>query len=262
MIMQGRTPRSLSWTGWCAVFGTGLFLLPLLPARAQLSPDTPPGARSADDADQRIEDLKKELKALEDKKRAEKAASADAKKENAAVIAKARAEAEALGKQAEAKRRELREIEQRYHQALARLAKLSGKSVPHAWVTPDGNNFKYYITDGQSIYDAGTGQNWYYKPENVTPYQVSPNQIWHYFGSQPKANSTPDGKSKTENANKRYQAFEWTYANPGAQAKPGAGDRTADLEKKLERLFKEVEELRRELRKNGSASGQDEPKQP
>src|SRR5262249_53249406 len=40
MIMRGSPQRALSWGGWLAVFGAGVFLLPLLPtlAKAQAPP--------------------------------------------------------------------------------------------------------------------------------------------------------------------------------------------------------------------------------
>jgi beta-lactamase regulating signal transducer with metallopeptidase domain len=65
MVMQARTPRSLSWAGRAAVLVLGLLLLPLFAARAQ----TPPPAK--DSRDQQIDILKQALKLLEEQKRAE-----------------------------------------------------------------------------------------------------------------------------------------------------------------------------------------------
>jgi bla regulator protein blaR1 len=65
MVMQARTPRSLSWAGRVAVLALALLLLPLFAARGQ------PPAPAKDSRDQQIEILKQALKLLEDQKRAE-----------------------------------------------------------------------------------------------------------------------------------------------------------------------------------------------
>src|SRR5262249_27229012 len=42
MIVQAKTPRSLSWPGCLMVLGLGLGLLPLVPVQAQPAPPPPP----------------------------------------------------------------------------------------------------------------------------------------------------------------------------------------------------------------------------
>jgi beta-lactamase regulating signal transducer with metallopeptidase domain len=67
MVMQGKTSRSLSWAGLGLVFGLGVLLLPLFPARGQA-----PGARPAAEEEQppadrarQIDQLKRQLQKLE-----------------------------------------------------------------------------------------------------------------------------------------------------------------------------------------------------
>jgi beta-lactamase regulating signal transducer with metallopeptidase domain len=49
MIVQGTTPKSLSWVGWAGIVALALLLLPLMPSWAQTEPQTnaPPGSPPA-----------------------------------------------------------------------------------------------------------------------------------------------------------------------------------------------------------------------
>jgi hypothetical protein len=115
MIMQGKTPRSLSWAGFLAIVGLGVLLLPV---HAQ----APRG-----ETEQQIEKLKQALRTLEEKHKLELADGDVAKKASAEEIAKAKAEADALGKVADARRKAFEAAALRHQQAMARLAKLEGK---------------------------------------------------------------------------------------------------------------------------------------
>src|SRR5262249_41209179 len=69
MVMQGRTPRSLSWAGVGLVLGLGLLLLPLFPAWGQERAASAPAAK--DVRDRQIDALKKAIEVLEDQKKQE-----------------------------------------------------------------------------------------------------------------------------------------------------------------------------------------------
>jgi hypothetical protein len=139
MIMQGKTPRSLSWAGFLAVVGLGVLLLPV---QAQTSKS---------DTAQKIEMLKQEIKALEQKQRAEKDADTANKKASAEEIAKARKMVEVFGREAEAKHKEWQEAMARQKKAMAHLAQLEGKHVV-TW-GEDGKTLKlrtvYEVADGK-----------------------------------------------------------------------------------------------------------------
>ncbi|HEY1859809.1 MAG TPA: M56 family metallopeptidase, partial [Gemmataceae bacterium] len=72
MIMNGNTPRSLSWAGCLAVLGLAAMLLPLSAIHAQSAPPKDKEvdkSTSKDDRDQQIEILKKAIKILEEQKK-------------------------------------------------------------------------------------------------------------------------------------------------------------------------------------------------
>jgi hypothetical protein len=72
MIMQGTTPRSLSRTGLLAVLGLGLLLLPALPGAAQQAPGEPAQARPQDSRAEQIKVLQNLIKSLEAQQPAER----------------------------------------------------------------------------------------------------------------------------------------------------------------------------------------------
>jgi beta-lactamase regulating signal transducer with metallopeptidase domain len=158
MIMQARTPRTLSRVGAVAVLGLGLLLLPLLPVAGQVPNRDPAPDReraierekddnlrrvirlrvdqdgdevTGDDATSKeIEKLRQLLRALEEKKRAAKdrrdtpAAGADAE-----AVKKAREEIARLKVDVSDKAKQLAEAEARLAEAAARLGKLEGSAV-------------------------------------------------------------------------------------------------------------------------------------
>ena len=103
MIMQGTTPRSLSWAGCIGVLTLAL-LLPVLPVQAQNYPPPPKEYAGKDPHDEQIETLRKALQILEEQKRAEKEKSATPPVDEA-ELAKVKAEFLDLAKLVEAKRR-------------------------------------------------------------------------------------------------------------------------------------------------------------
>jgi beta-lactamase regulating signal transducer with metallopeptidase domain len=139
MIMQGKTPRSLSWAGFLAVVGLGLLLLPVH-AQAPRS-----------ETEQQIEKLEQAIKSLKEKQRAEKETNAAEKKASAEEIARAKAEADKLGRVAQDMREQWQTAAQRHQKALAHLAALEGK--PHAFLhVEDGKQVHGYpvrFADGQ-----------------------------------------------------------------------------------------------------------------
>ena len=139
MIMQGKTPRSLSWAGFLAVVGLGLLLLPVH-AQAPRS-----------ETEQQIEKLEQAINALKAKQRAEKESNAVEKKASAEEIAKAKAEADKLGRVAQDMREQWQTAAQRHQKALAHVAALEGK--PHAFLqVEDGKQVHGYtvrFADGQ-----------------------------------------------------------------------------------------------------------------
>ena len=71
MIMQGTTPRALTWRGLLGLCGLGLFLLPVMPSWGQEAPQEPlrvqlaPADADANKAKAELERLTAELKAKE-----------------------------------------------------------------------------------------------------------------------------------------------------------------------------------------------------
>jgi hypothetical protein len=220
MIMQGKTPRSLSWLGGCAVLGLGL-LLPVVPLRAQARPEAEPPVRPA--RQEKIEILKRAIKILEEQEaesRRDKTASdklarttVEIDKAKAAEIAKAKAEAEAAATLYKTKMDEAKRAHAMLQEALARLSKLTGKPMPTPHTAVDPNR-------PMTAPRGGLGVGGPFGPPN------------RGFGA-------PMGP----------RAGPWV-------ARPADKDGSA-LEKKLDRLLKEVDELRRELRGRKPQAGPD-----
>src|SRR5262249_4388531 len=132
MIMQGTTPRSLSWLGLCAVLGLGT-LLPLAPVQAQSKPaGADEQSEPQDSRDQQLEVLRKAIRILEEQTTTEKAKPTG----NPAEIDDAKAALKRATNQLDAKRREFEEAAKRHHEAAARLARLEGRPVPPMVVVP------------------------------------------------------------------------------------------------------------------------------
>jgi beta-lactamase regulating signal transducer with metallopeptidase domain len=154
MIMQGRTPKSLSWVGGCAVFGLGLLLLPAVPLWAQVGPDKlptkgQPGEKT--NRKEKIEILKKAIQILEEQERAEEGKKAPDQKKNEAQIKKVQAEVKALAREVEVRREELQKAEARLKAALGVLAKLGAKLPPTDFRQPSAK-MPYNMAYPKSVY--------------------------------------------------------------------------------------------------------------
>jgi beta-lactamase regulating signal transducer with metallopeptidase domain len=212
MIMKGRTPRSLSWVGCCAVLGTALAFLPLFPVQAQPPLPERPGSQGGDDRDQQIEALKRTIQMLEAQRRAEhvqRAAVAalapfDATNPGANVdpaeVQKALEEVTKVAKEMSAKQMELQKLHAEYQQALQRFARASGGRLPIA----------------------------------IPPAPAYP---------APRLPAAAPGKSPAPD-----------LPTPHA-ARPGLRPQGSDLEQRLERLLREVEELRRDISRGRPMGG-------
>jgi beta-lactamase regulating signal transducer with metallopeptidase domain len=195
MVMQGKTSRSLSWAGLGVVFGVGLLLLPLFPARGQAPPPgttAAPDPRPAGDGrDQDIETLKRALKILEAERERERAGRtgrvADDTKGNELM-----GQLKDLERQIAAKRKELDELERKAQDLRAKLG-----------VVPA-------------------------RPGLQPP------------GSLDRPPSVPPGERRRGDLDR---------TDPAAPPPRTREGRVEDLEQKLDRLQKELEELRRELRR-------------
>jgi beta-lactamase regulating signal transducer with metallopeptidase domain len=173
MIMQGKTPRSLSRAGVVTVLGLGLLLLPLLRVSGQVLPPAPEPAANKDAADRLVQDLENAVRALKEQQQADqqRRSASDAKAAppsptpaaqpdpgivqqalsqyrralraeaaGADDLKKAEAEAEAVGMEVRAKERELEEARARFAAAVDRLKRLqaehSARIAPQAAKSP------------------------------------------------------------------------------------------------------------------------------
>jgi beta-lactamase regulating signal transducer with metallopeptidase domain len=182
MIMQGKTPRSLSWAGTVAVLGLGLLLLPRWNAVAQQPPSK--------STEEEIQALRRAIEILEKQRGTE--AKAQQRQVDAAEVEKIRAELEQVTAQMEVKRRELAEIETRQREVRRRLAELMRSS-----------------------------------------------------GASTFGQAGAPGGGPSRGAGVRFGGA--TGGTARAQER-----RTADVERKLELLLKEIDELRTEIRGVGA----------
>src|SRR5262249_5851552 len=229
MILQARTPRSLSWAGCLVVAGLGFFLLPLVPVQAQETPKNQlVQVADKESVDQQIETLKKAIMVLEKQKQAGKSTKPEEKKVDPAALKQAQDVVDQLAKQIEVKRNELRDLETKLRQARARLAALGGKvqfdnafrvlelqnMVPNIQLAPlDGKVLKNLTIEVPNVDMKALGIQQLDKvlqPGVQVDMAPQPNMIRQYGGKKP----------------------------------------AESLEQKLDRLTKEVEELRKEIRKD------------
>jgi beta-lactamase regulating signal transducer with metallopeptidase domain len=223
MIMQAKTPRSLSRAGGVAVVGLGLLLLPLLPGHAQDAPAQPAAESDTDSRDQQIEALKRAVRILEEQKHADQGKAAGDKKavdeKTKVAIQKAKARVQKTQAAVEARRAEFEKAMQAHQAALADVAKLEGRAN---WGAPL-NYYRYRPVEvnGRATYLLEQDAN---EPLHVRAVE-------------------PDGH-RVITIERR--GINFTPAIPKPIPQEGA-NKAGDLERKLDRLFREVEELRREL---------------
>jgi beta-lactamase regulating signal transducer with metallopeptidase domain len=257
MIMQGKTPRSLSWLGGLVVLSVGLFLLPQLSVQAQEK-------EGKGDVKGRDEAIQKAIEFLKKAQGQDAGPSKTENKQQADEIKKALAASEEARRDLEAKWRSVRQAEERYNKALARLADLRGTAAPRLYTEVGGQNYYYAPIVTQTEKGPVTAyeirRNVYVADPTAKggPQEIGPDiRYWYYPKNSPK---TETGKAG-DKANP--PAHTWAYiVSPNgadrklyttqevAKAPPAGKDRTAALEEKLEQLTREVEKLRRELWRN------------
>jgi hypothetical protein len=266
MILQGKTSRSLSWTGWLAVLGLGLLLLPLAPVRAAPPADDP---QEQDTRDREIETLKKKLQTLEAQKRADREVGA-------AAAARARSEVDRLAREIETKRRDLQALEARLRDVKARLAAVGGekkgtaqesdrrviirkeggdpkplpKLPPVKVVGPDFG--KEMAQFGKDMGDFGMEIG--LLAQKMAQLKLEGKEK-EFAQMKEKIDQLKDVMKEKVQAQVKQkldrelvEVIKAKVAQPKLEA--GAKDKKPeDLERKLDRLLNEVDELRRELRR-------------
>jgi len=231
MILQARTPRSLSWAGCLVVAGLGLFLLPLVPVQAQSPPQdviAQAGPAEKESVDQQIETLKKAIMILEKQKQAEKAAKPEGKKVDPAELDKAKHDVAEVAKMLEVKRAELRALEAKFQQAQARLAALQG---------------------GKALYDNNKPLYYKYKTDeklrNFTPVEVQMEALKAIAVDGKMLQPVQVEALKALGVDPKVPLDALKVWGTSKDKKPAES-----LEQKLDRLMKEIEELRQEIRKD------------
>ncbi len=229
MIMQEKTPRSLTWAGCVAVLALGL-LLPLAPILGQEAPKKAKNSQSDKDGrDQQIEALKRAIQILEEQKRVEKQVGdlkkADEELSNAAKAAEVTKKLKevkegqvlvnALTKEVEANRKALKASEAKLEAAKQRLDKLTGKGkqsnrIEFQFVDPSERDVRFL--------DTLILQN------NVDPLIIPQENL--------------------------------IYPPTNTLHRPAGQDKKGELEQKVDKLLKEVEELKRELQKQKQGGSQ------
>jgi hypothetical protein len=219
MIMQGKTPRSLSWAGCLAVLAT-FVALPVLPVAAEgdgpvrVRVLTQTGEAKGGAIDDEIARLKKQIEALEQQKKAEQAAKAQVD------VHKLEKEAAELKQQIEVRRRELAQLQKRYGDVTLALDRLRAGQT--------GGTIELEI-----------------KNVEIAPRERRRIEIKQKEGTwQVVPVDKEKGAAELRLFQLRNVLEEKARATQAAQ--PGA-KMPADLEQKLDRLLKEVEDLRREL---------------
>jgi beta-lactamase regulating signal transducer with metallopeptidase domain len=230
MIMQARTPRSITWAGGAGVLALGL-LLPLAPVLGQPAPEKPKdGQVNKDERDQQIEALKKAIKYLEEQKNAEtrnaaiKALSNLQKDEEKQIeIHTAQMAVDQLARQVKVKQKELKDLQAKLEAAQQRLNKLTGKKQQN-----------------KPIELKPTEIQWQYNKiyQDLAPLEVQ------FKKFQPVEIELDPLQLQWEKVPVELQLL---------QQQPPAQEKKSDLERKVEKLLKEVEELKRELQKHKQA---------
>jgi beta-lactamase regulating signal transducer with metallopeptidase domain len=212
MIMNGTTPRSLSWAGCVLVLGLGAMLLPLSATHAQSAPGKEVDKSAPkDDREQQIEILKKAIKILEEQKKTDtKDTVPGAPKVDPAEVKKLHLAAEEITKQLESKRNEIRALEEKLRAIRRDLGKLEGKSAGIE-LKMSGDEIKRAIDQG--VREAGRATE-IMKSEMI--------------------------KNALDSEILKFK-------------------RTPEFDQKLERLLKDVEELKNELRKEFPKGKQEPP---
>ena len=212
MIMQGKTPRKLTWAGIALVAGAAAMLLPLAPTFAQRPP-----AKDAEPAPVREQ-------RDPDKKGAEPGHEEEIAKARAALD-KAMADLKKSEDELQARQAELKK-------AAAALEKLRADSLPPLPKRPDDDAHKRL--EGTWLIIVGPDG------KTIAQYKLPPDgklsvEEFHRFLELPRTEPKLDPK--------------WTPGTGGKVDKTEGADRIKDLELRLDKLTRELEKLRNELRK-------------
>jgi beta-lactamase regulating signal transducer with metallopeptidase domain len=237
MIMRGTTPKSLSWLGLLAVLAIGGFWLTLAPAqsaRPKIAGEEEEQVRSQDEIDRKIAEVQKMLRELEEQRgrpggRTEKKASDE-------DIAKARRLVEEHAKQMEAKQKEWRSAQEDYRKALDNLGRLGGHEAAEEF------SRRYSAAEANAFYRRpATAVNIAPRPATVLAPQPLP-------PARGLREPIPAGT-----APRAVPALPGTQAIQPMKAPAGDAESTARaidrLSQQLERLAKDVDELRRSMRR-------------
>jgi hypothetical protein len=249
MIMQGRTPRSLTWSGIAGVFSVAALLLPTVPTFAQ-RPDTrerppvregrDPDAKKADDLraadlDQMQAELEK-AKAEFDKAAAELQKAQAVLKERQAHLEKLaadilRARSDNAGRQPDPKRGELPDG-------------VTGKIII---IGPDGKKLEFNLSpDGKLPPDITKMLN-----DLIEKQQLQ-------FKMDPKILRVPEDMRAEELRRYLDGARKQLKEAPDNNRE----DRMKDLEARMEKLTRELERLRAELKKSDDPRKSELPQLP
>jgi beta-lactamase regulating signal transducer with metallopeptidase domain len=229
MIMRGATPRALTWGGCLVVFGLAAFLLPLLPTWAHSDP-------ADDEKPVRAGDGRVEVQVRDELRRGEQD--------------KDRADIKKLEAEVAEMRKRLQEAEERLKRAHAHMADTTGHDGHKKMILiiegPNGVERRIEIPDGAgSAGPRGEGRV-FIREEKVDGGKmeirrpeggdmrgriiINPREGDGRPGMQPGAGGPPPGV-------------------------PGGGRSPADLERKLDEIIREIDELRRELKRQPGPGG-------
>jgi len=250
MIMRGNTPKSLSPTGWLVLLGLALFLLPVVPAQAQVQRD--------DKRDQEIKALKERLRSLEDERAAQRAKAeftGQTKEPPPEVQEVIRAAAELKGQIAK-KRAELQDLEAKLNHLLQKVdgyKDLKGSKFENLKNNLDAEKLKYdaLVRDKETIIKQYKQQA---EEQQLRATEALQQAKEHILLERRKAaemekhykdalNAQQLDKAKERKAVELYEkAVSADYVN-----KLKKDPKSASLEERLEHIMKEVAELRQEM---------------
>ena len=218
MIWRTQMNRWLSGVLCPLALGLGLFLSPAVLAQAPKIADPFLQAQPApkESVDQQIEILKKAIMILEQQKSADKTKAAP-KQPNEGDVRKAKEDLAAIAKELEVKRSEVRALEQKHAIAMKRLAELTGGNA----AVRDHIQWMLATTPGDPA-GAKVLRDWIIQNPELRDARGSKILLQDMIRKQ-----APDAVRKPES-----------------------------LEQKLDRLMKEIEELRREIRQQKGSKPQ------
>ncbi len=244
MIMQGNTPRSLSALGWMIVLGLGLFLLPLA-AQAQQ-----PFQKGGDEKDQEIKALKQQLRAAEEQQRAlAQKAKSDVKDREVQreKLLKAAAELKRLIGEKQA---ELHALHAKLDDVLSQLGegkegktKVKIKDIELKELR-NKEALANYVEELKKLQDAGALENSLDKLKELMRLKgLDMKQL-----AEQEQLKALEALKAADRARARAER-EAQKANKDVKDGKTKIQRNEDVEMRLERILKEVEQLRREIRK-------------